>query len=426
MCLAFHRSWPLALMLVLLVASCNLSDCYDPMDPNGNITITFDIHKWTNDGYVARVTVQNYYQYRLVDKPGWTIGWTWANAEVIWSMYGAFATQQGNCSNHMFQVPHSCKKDPVILDLTPEAAPENRTEGCCQSGLLSACESHAVGPWPWLHMWTCFRRRAYSLFRYWGQEKSSSFQDMEIDLHILSFLGEQITCLLCLTLEFLQSHRHVLPDVQLRVQRSKAEYIFMYKVFRNLMVSSNGHGSPGNAHPNSRDDTDVLQCTDHNCPVRVHWHVKNNYADHWRVKLTVSNYNYKRNYSNWNILVQHPGFNQSSKAFSFNSTMLPTVGFEDEVALFWGYDSYNNELLQANHDQLGSVTTEILLEKDADSFTLSNGWAFPRKIYFNGENCQMPLPDTFPMLPNHDVGLHPPPLGFLLLLTLLSLKQLLD
>lgn len=44
--------------------------------------------------------------------------------------------------------------------------------------------------------------------------------------------------------------------------------------------------------------------------------------------------------------------------------------------------------------------TEILLLKDMNSFTLSNGWAFPRRVYFNGENCEMPLPDTFPMLPN--------------------------
>ena len=72
----------------------------------------------------------------------------------------------------------------------------------------------------------------------------------------------------------------------------------------------------------------------------------------------------------------------------------------DEVALLWGIENYNTEPLNADGDQLGSVTTEILLDKDADTFTLSNGWAYPRRIYFNGENCEMALPDTFPMLPN--------------------------
>jgi hypothetical protein len=32
----------------------------------------------------------------------------------------------------------------------------------------------------------------------------------------------------------------------------------------------------------------------------------------------------------------------------------------DEVALFWGLQAYNNELLQADQRQLGSVSTEIL------------------------------------------------------------------
>lgn len=28
----------------------SFSDCYDLMDPNGNITVTFDVHKRTDDG----------------------------------------------------------------------------------------------------------------------------------------------------------------------------------------------------------------------------------------------------------------------------------------------------------------------------------------------------------------------------------------
>lgn len=77
----------------------------------------------------------------------------------------------------------------------------------------------------------------------------------------------------------------------------------------------------------SSSNPDLVQCTDHMCPVGVHWHIKNNYMNQWRVKLTISNYNYQRNFSDWNVLVQHPGFSQPSTAYSFNSTMLPIVGF---------------------------------------------------------------------------------------------------
>lgn len=53
-------------------------------------------------------------------------------------MGGAFATEGGNCSSFKFETPHSCKKDPVIADLMPEALPENMTEDCCRGGLLYA------------------------------------------------------------------------------------------------------------------------------------------------------------------------------------------------------------------------------------------------------------------------------------------------
>lgn len=73
-------------------------------------------------------------------------------------------------------------------------------------------------------------------------------------------------------------------------------------------------------------EPDVVWCTDHMCPIQVHWHIKNNYRDHWRVKLTISNYNYGRNYSDWTLVVQHPGFSQTTTTYSFNSTVLSTVG----------------------------------------------------------------------------------------------------
>lgn len=95
----------------------------------------------------------------------------------------------------------------------------------------------------------------------------------------------------------------------------------------------------------------------------------------------------------------------------------------DGVGLFWGIDFYNNELLHSDKDRLRSVTTEILLEKDSDSFTLHNGWVFPRRIYFNGENCEMPLPDTFPTLPNGGSSLRPTFCGFSLSLITMFLAQ---
>lgn len=66
--------------------------------------------------------------------------------------------------------------------------------------------------------------------------------------------------------------------------------------------------------------------------------------------------------------------------------------------MFWGIHFYNDMLLQQG-DQ-GNVQSEILLHKDPGLFTFREGWAFPRRIYFNGDDCVMPPPDQYPRLPN--------------------------
>ncbi|XP_024933547.3 COBRA-like protein 1 isoform X2 [Ziziphus jujuba] len=385
------------------------------MDPNGNITVTFDIHQWTTDGYLARVTIQNYYQYRHIDKSGWKLGWRWAKDEVIWSMRGAFATEGGNCSSFKFDIPHSCKKDPVIVDLMPEGLPENKSEDCCRGGILHAWAVNPSMSFSSFEMkvgnlggnttgyaprnitfmapgpgYTCGPvmdvaptvtsaiggRRQVQVFRTWKSSCTYS-----------SFLANRTpTC--CVSLSTFYN-----PNVTSCPLCSCG--------CREASEKSHTCVREGGPLPSSMivENLDTVQCTYHMCPIQVHWHVKNNYKDYWRIKLTISNYNYNRNYTDWNVMVQHPGFNKNTTTYSFNSTVLPSVGFEDDVALFWGIKYYNDVLLQAVEDKPGSVTTEILLNKE-DSFTLSNGWALPRRIYFNGEDCQMPQPDNFPALPN--------------------------
>lgn len=64
--------------------------------------------------------------------------------------------------------------------------------------------------------------------------------------------------------------------------------------------------------------TPLVQCTSHMCPVRIHWHVKLNYKEYWRVKISITNFNYNMNYTLWNLVVQHPNFDNLTQIFSFN------------------------------------------------------------------------------------------------------------
>lgn len=76
--------------------------------------------------------------YRHIMSPGWTLGWTWAKKEVIWSILGAQATDQGDCSKFRFGIPHSCKKNPTIVDLLPGVPKNQRFASCCKGGVLAS------------------------------------------------------------------------------------------------------------------------------------------------------------------------------------------------------------------------------------------------------------------------------------------------
>ncbi|XP_047267572.1 COBRA-like protein 4 [Capsicum annuum] len=147
-----------------------------------------------------------------------------------------------------------------------------------------------------------------------------------------------------------------------------------------------------------KDNAPLLQCTQHMCPVRIHWHVKINYKEYWRVKITVTNFNYRVNYTQWTLVAQHPNLNNVTQVFSFDyKPLLPYQSIND-TGMFYGMRFYNDLLMEAG--PAGNVQSEVLLQKDKDTFTLKQGWAFPRKVYFNGDECMLPPPDTYPFLPN--------------------------
>ncbi|EHA8591385.1 hypothetical protein COCNU_scaffold048262G000010 [Cocos nucifera] len=152
--------------------------------------------------------------------------------------------------------------------------------------------------------------------------------------------------------------------------------------------------------PNGDDEgtSPFVLCTRHMCPIRVHWHLKVSYKEYWRVKVTVTNFNILKNYTDWNLVIQHPNLRSITQVFSFNYNPLIQYGDINDTGMFWGIKNYNDMLLQ--YGESGNVQTEMLLHKDPGDFTFKGGWALPRKIVFNGRECVMPPPDTYPSLPN--------------------------
>ena len=70
----------------------------------------------------------------------------------------------------------------------------------------------------------------------------------------------------------------------------------------------------------------LVSCSSHMCPIQVHWHVKQNYREYWRVKITITNLNYAKNYSQWNLVMLHRNFININQVFSFNYKPLDQYG----------------------------------------------------------------------------------------------------
>lgn len=86
----------------------------------------------------AVVTLNNFQMYRHIMSPGWTMGWTWAKKEVLWSMEGSQTTEQGDCSKFKGNIPHCCKKTPTVVDLLPGVPYNQQFTNCCKGGVVAA------------------------------------------------------------------------------------------------------------------------------------------------------------------------------------------------------------------------------------------------------------------------------------------------
>ncbi|WVZ66638.1 hypothetical protein U9M48_015828 [Paspalum notatum var. saurae] len=452
----------LVLGLALAAAALSVAAAYDPLDPNGNITIKWDIMSWTPDGYVAVVTINNFQMYRQIMEPGWTVGWTWAKREVIWSMVGAQATEQGDCSRFKANIPHCCKRTPAVVDLLPGVPYNQQIANCCRGGALAAYGQDPgaavaafqvsvgqagttnrtvkvpknftlLGPGPG---YTCGpgkivpstvfltpdRRRKTQALMTWNvtctysQHLASKYPPCCVSFS--SFYNDTIVpCAKCACgcehktcVQYVSDHaspdrcasdRHAsggLRSVVLiviasdlpRGGDSKRLAVTGKHEHAHAAAAARGHGRDRQAP--------LLQCTTHMCPVRVHWHVKLNYKEYWRAKIAITNFNYRMNYTQWTLVAQHPNLDNITEVFSFDYKPVVAYGSINDTAMFYGLKYFNDHLMQAG--PYGNVQSEVLMRKDASTFTFRQGWAFPRKVYFNGDECQMPPPDAYPYLPN--------------------------
>ncbi|KAK8968794.1 COBRA-like protein 1 [Platanthera guangdongensis] len=344
--------------LFLLCFTSKSIEAYDSLDPIGNITIKWDILQWTPDGYNALVTINNFQQYRHIQPPGWTLGWTWVKKEVIWSMVGAQTTEQGDCSKFKGDIPHCCKKEPSVVDLLPGTPYNMQIANCCKGGVISS--------------WVQDSRNAISAFQLSVGAAGSTNKTVRPPSNFtLKAPGPGYSCGAA---KIVQPSKFAASDgrrttqalmtwnvtciySQTLAQKAPSCCVSLSSFYNETIVScptcacgcQNNLTQPGSCvegdspylssvvgGPGKNSLVPLVQCTSHMCPVRVHWHVKLNYKEYWRVKITVTNFNYRMNYTQWNLVAQHPNFDNLTRTFSFNYKSITPYGVINDTAMFWG------------------------------------------------------------------------------------------
>lgn len=53
-------------------------------------------------------------------------------------MMGAQTTEQGDCSKFKANIPHCCKKDPIVVDLLPGTPYNQQIANCCKGGVINS------------------------------------------------------------------------------------------------------------------------------------------------------------------------------------------------------------------------------------------------------------------------------------------------
>ncbi|KAJ0971063.1 hypothetical protein J5N97_019022 [Dioscorea zingiberensis] len=405
---------------------------YDPLDPKGNITIKWDFLEIRDgDGYYVRVTMYNNQLYRHIESPGWALGWTWPSKdEAILQMSGAEATKQGNCSRFKRNpLPHSCERSPVIVDLLPGTSYNLQTANCCKGGVLSSMTqdpSKAI---------SSFEMNVQSSVNFTDPSAAAFKTPSNFSLGIPGYTCGKSMSVVEPT-KFSKGHSRREEQVlmtwqvvcsfsQFRESDAPSCCVSLSSFYNDTIVScprcSCGCQVPGPVKkcyrqacsstilddesdtllqmPNGEDvEEEAVMCTQHMCPIRVHWHVKVSYKGYWRVKVTITNFNFLRNYSDWNLVLEHPNLRSLLQVFSFSYQPLIVYPGTNDTGMFWGIPYYNTMLLK--HGENGNVQTEMILKKDPGDFTFNGGWAFPRRVMFNGRECVMPLPESYPSLPN--------------------------
>ncbi|KAF4378055.1 hypothetical protein F8388_020691 [Cannabis sativa] len=423
---------------------------------NGDLSFTYDIMQAYGGSYLAQVTMENKHPLGRLDH--WNLTWEWSRGEFIFNMRGAYTRTKdysqciyGPAGNYYkdldFSQVMSCDKKPIIADLPAERAEDEKVGKlpfCCRNGSLLP-PSMDINKAK-----SIFQLEVYKLPPDVGNRTTIyPPQKWQID----GILNPEYKCGTPIRVdpsEFpdpsgLQSVSYAIASWQVvcNITRPKPKQsrccVSFSSYYNDSVVPCNTCACGCSEDPHSIAGTcdadrppmllpaeallvpfanrsekarawaklrhfpmpKKLPCSD-NCGVSLNWHINSDYRSGWTARITLFNWR-PDPFEDWFAAVQmkkaYPGY---ENVYSFNGTKLNIKGANNTI-FFQGLKGLNFLMGQSNGSNPkidppvpGKQQSVIsFLKKNTPGINIRRGDGFPTKVYFNGEECE--IPESFPI-----------------------------
>ncbi|CAL9078247.1 unnamed protein product [Musa acuminata var. zebrina] len=426
----------------------------------GDLTIAYDVLRSYDSNYMAQITIDNNHPLGRLDN--WNLTWEWKRGEFINTMKGAYTLRKdisdciyGEAGNYYqsldFSTVMNCEKKPIIVDLPPEKEKDDALGNipyCCKNGTLlpptmNITQSKAI-----------FQLQVYKLPPDLNRTVFYPPQNWKIN----GFINPDYVCgppIRVSPMEFpdpngLMSETEAIASWQIvcNITRPKSKHsrcCVTYSAFYNesvvpcntcacgcsedaacnpdatalllppeaLLVPSENRTAKAKAWAsiNHRHVPNPLPCWD-NCGVSINWHIVSNYRKGWTARITLFNWA-DYTFKNWFVALEMDKFYRGyEKVYSFNGTKLQGPGRLNKTIFLQGLEGLNY-LIAETDGKDPSVDPRVpgkqqsvisFTKKETPGINIVKGDGFPTRLYFNGEECE--LPDDIPTSsgPRHSVS----------------------
>jgi hypothetical protein len=424
-----------------------------PRRTAGDLVITYDVLQAHETTYLALVTLDNEAPLGRLD--GWRLSWAWQRGEFINSMRGAYPREVGAAAclygpqgqyykGLDFSKVLSCDRRPVVLDLPPSRANDaatGRIDHCCRNGTIlpksmdvaqskSAFQMEVYKMPPDLNRTRLFPPASFEVRgssplnpEYaCGQPvpvTPSEFPDPSgLPSSTVAVASWQVVCNITTTSTAAKPPKP--PSCCVSFSSFYNESVIPCRTCacgcpasrRPAASASCSTTAPATLLPPfallmpfERRAKEALTWADQKhfavpnpmpcgdmCGVSINWHVATDFAGGWSARLTLFNWGDADMQEWFAAVVMDEAYAGFEQAYSFNAT---AVG--NSTIFIKGREGFNFLLRETNVSgvdypvpgKLQSVLS--FTKKTTAGIDVVAGDGFPSKVFFNGDECAMPL-----------------------------------